>query len=103
MNKDDIDWAPCLELGHSKSREKEVVNAEERAKRAQARRKKSMESSLLAEESSGSVDKVIQTDVIVTQCVSRGTQVESDFYDESSFLLDNKKVLYYIGLPNADL
>ena len=42
MNKDDIDWAPCLELGHSKSREKEVANAEERAKRAQARRKKSM-------------------------------------------------------------
>ena len=25
MNKDDIDWAPCLELGHSKSRDKEVV------------------------------------------------------------------------------
>ena len=103
MNKDDIDWAPWLELGHSKSREKEVANAEERAKRAQARRKKSMELSLLAEESSGPVDKVIQTDVIVTQCVSRGTQVESDFFDESSFLLDNKKVLYYTGLPNADL
>ena len=41
MNKTDIDWAPCLELGHSKSREKEVANADERAKRAQARRKKS--------------------------------------------------------------
>ena len=46
---------------------------------------------------------MIQTDVIVTQCVSRGTQVESDFFDESNFLLDNKKVLYYTGLPNADL
>ena len=31
-------WAPCLELGHSKSREK-VANAEERAERTQARRK----------------------------------------------------------------
>ena len=36
MNKNDID---CLELGHSKSREKEVASAEERAERAQARRK----------------------------------------------------------------
>ena len=35
--------APCLELGHSKSKEKEVANAEERAKGTQARRKKSVE------------------------------------------------------------
>ena len=96
MIKNDIDWAPCLELGHSKSREKGVANAEERAKCAQARRKKSMESSPLAEESSGPVDKVIQTDVIVTQCVSRGTQVESDFFDESNFCWIIRK--YFITL-----
>ena len=103
MNKTDIDWAPCLELGHSKSREKEVANADERAKRAQTRRKKSEESLLLAEEPSSSVDKVIQTDNVTTPSVSRGTQVESDFFDEKIFLLDNKKVLYYTGLPNAEL
>ena len=60
----------------TKSKEKEVENAEERAKRAQARRKKSVELLLLAKESSGQVDKVIQTDAAVIQCVSRGTQVE---------------------------
>ena len=58
--------------------------------------------SLHAEESSGPVDKVIQTDVIVTQCVSRGIQVGSDFLMRA-FLLDNKKVLYYTGLRSLTI
>ena len=109
MYKTDVDWAPCLLLGHQKINLTVLEAAHERAKRYDARRKKidqSAESIPCSSHNypSDTNTKETQTETVATPCTSVGIQTESDdFFVEQNFLNDDKKVHYYTGLPNTEI
>ena len=128
MYKSDIDWCPCLNLGHDKVNITSLEAASERATRTKQRRKRMEELSAGAsgpseidtsetvtslnicnfssmETQTDSVlhdDKNVQTNIV--ELCTREVQTDcSEFFAESNFLSDDAKVHYYTGLPNSEL
>ena len=131
MNKSDIDWFPCLNLGHDKVNITSLQAASERATRTEQRRKRMEETSTCSasrsveveasvnEEITTSLDtcnfcsqevqtdsevhhKTVQTKVV--EFCTREVQTEcNEFFAESNFLTNDAKVHYYTGLPNSEL
>ena len=127
MSKFDVDWAPCLNLGHDKINVSTLQAASDRATRTELRNQRMQEvsSSVVdsqtggaqaSEEDTGHVvltnvatqtdqevlynSKSVQTTPPKTSDI--GVQTDDwEFFDEKVFLSDDNKVHYYTGLTKC--
>ena len=112
MYTSDIDWSPSVNLGHDKIDGAKLKEAQERADRSHAIKRKREEAFQseqeqmfeleLAEQSTVDIqpfdnhaDKLIETD--------HTGDLPIDFFSQDYFTNDDHKVCYYTGLPNKEV
>ena len=124
MSKFDVDWAPCINLGHEKINVSTLQAASDRAAQTEMRRRRMEEatqsSSVVTDHVSGEdtgpkfADKGTQTDEVSYECrevqtcnpqlCDASVQTEPcNFFEEKNFLSHDEKVRYYTGLPTCML
>ena len=107
MNTFDVDWRPCLLLGHNRIDIKALEAAQEKYERTKARRQRMDEANSVASaETSTQCDdpnsKEVQTDT-KTFCDAETQTEDDDFFSEKKFVSDKDKVHYYTGLTNGEI
>ena len=123
MDRSNVDWTPCLEVGHHNISVGALQAASGRATRTALRRRRINEardantitsSSGLDGTDPGPKTTQVQTENVINQSkvVQTGShdvrcqEVQTDggdFFSETRFSSDDAKVHYYIGLPSAKM
>ena len=108
MYTSNIDWSPSVNLGHGKIDEGKLKEAQERAERSCAIKRKREEAFQLDEQEhiydieestpgtfDDKLDKMIETE--------HTGELPTDFFDQDYFTNDDHKVSYYTGLMNREM
>ena len=111
MCKNDVDWAPSINLSYNKlgpERSESVQEWDQRAENRKRRREEveqDRQDDAIAEEIAAVIDNQEWDDGLwdkETQTKHTGNLVV-DFFGEDDFTSDDEKVKYYTGLPNGEL